>query len=117
MATELDRRQFIVATAAVGGGMALWLHGCGPQPVEAAVGDRLLEGDPLTLPVADEVDQDDRIAHDDAGERDHADHRRRREPHRVGEAADGVAGDQVEQPETGCDADRAERDRQHDDER
>ena len=37
MGNEIDRRQFIVATAALGGGMALWLHGCGQQPVEDAL--------------------------------------------------------------------------------
>jgi isoquinoline 1-oxidoreductase beta subunit len=37
MTNELDRRQFIVATAALGGGMALWLHGCGQSPVEDAL--------------------------------------------------------------------------------
>jgi hypothetical protein len=36
MASELDRRQFLVTTAAFGGGMALWLHGCA-QPADVNV--------------------------------------------------------------------------------
>jgi hypothetical protein len=38
--------------------------------------------------VPDEVDQDDAVAHHDARERDHPDHRGRGEEHRVVEAAD-----------------------------
>ena len=36
MTRELDRRQFLVTTAALGGGMALWLHGC-QQAGDAAI--------------------------------------------------------------------------------
>jgi isoquinoline 1-oxidoreductase beta subunit len=40
MASEMDRRQFLVTTAVIGGGMALWLHGCA-QPVEASAAQRV----------------------------------------------------------------------------
>ena len=66
-----------------------------PRPARGSAGAHLL---------VDEVDQQDRVAHDDAGERDHADHRGGRE---LG-AEQGMAGQ---------DADDGQRDRRHDHQR
>ena len=58
----------------------------------------------LGAPMADEVDEQDRVAHDDAGERDEADHRRR-----------GEGG--AQQPVAEHDADQRQRHRDQDHER
>jgi isoquinoline 1-oxidoreductase beta subunit len=69
MATQFDRRQFIVATAVMGGGMALWLQGCGPQPVEAALAQSRVNREPWLPPTEGGVEinpwivigEDDRV--------------------------------------------------------
>jgi len=50
MTNELDRREFLVATAAVGGGMALSLYLPGAQAAETAAGNNVtrVPGCPLS---------------------------------------------------------------------
>ena len=45
----------------------------------AGVEQHITQGVAGTLPIANEIDQQDRVTHDDAGERDETDHRRRAE--------------------------------------
>ena len=62
----------------------------------------------------DEIDQDDRVALDDAAQGDHADHRGGGEEHGVLVSADHPARQDVQQPEARHDPDHRERDREHD---
>ena len=70
----------------------------------ARVDDGLLERHALAQPQLDEVDQDDRVAHHDAGAGDEADHRRGRE-------------ERAHRRVRRQDADQRERNRRHDQER
>jgi hypothetical protein len=63
----------------------------------------------------DELDQDQRIAHHDAGQRDHADHRGGGEHHRVGRPGHDALAELIHQPEAGHDADDRQRNGRHDD--
>ena len=47
-----------------------------PEPHGAGIDHGLLERHAVAQPQLDEVDEDDRVAHDDAGAGDEADHRR-----------------------------------------
>jgi hypothetical protein len=67
--------------------------------------------------LGDELDEDQGIAHHDAGQGNHADHRRRREQHRIRRAGDHPLPEMIHGPEAGHDADDRQRDRQHDDQR
>ena len=64
----------------------------------------LAQGFSLPRAVADEIDQQDRVAHDNAGERDESDHR-------------GGGKRRAEQPMPEHDADQSERDRREDHQR
>ena len=59
----------------------------GAEPPRAGVDEGLLERKTFSQPQLDEVHQDDRIAHHDAGTGDEADHRSGREE-RVGRIRD-----------------------------
>ena len=69
MTTEMDRRQFLVTTAALGGGMALWLHGCGQGPVEIPLSQARVNREPWLPPTEGGVEinpwivigEDDRV--------------------------------------------------------
>ena len=76
----------------------------GLKRIAPASSSDLAQRPALAVGVADEVDQQDRVAHDDAGERDEADHRGRRER-------------RAEQPVAEHDADQGQRDRRQDDQR
>ena len=65
----------------------------------------------------DEVDQHDRVADDDPGQGDHADHGRGREEDGIVVAADLLVRRGIQQPEAGHDADQRQRNRQHDEQR
>ena len=74
-------------------------------------------GPPLAQRQVDEIDDDDRLARDDAGEGNHPDHRGRGKERGVRVWPNLPAGKDVEQPETRHDADHRQRDREHDDDR
>ena len=85
-----------------------------PQSDGAGLKDRLFQVKTFVPGFLDKVDQHQRIADNDPAQGDHADHGGGGEEDRVGETADGLGRNDVQQPETGHYPQQGQGDGQHD---
>ena len=89
----------------------------GPRAHRPGPQQGIAQRHPLCERHVDELDQQNRVPNGDAGECDHADHRRRREEDRIGIAPHRPARERIQQPESRHDSDQCQRDGDHQDQR